>query len=173
VISSVKLGPISVSLPRKTVEKLVQNSRFFALIHEVEVEVNTKVEKIKVIPIGIDFHPVNNSVLHVDFAHVLGDTVMAQVPVKIVGADKSPGLKKGGKLNLVKYHVPLKCDTNNIPEAVEVNVASFGVGRSLFLSSIKLQAGAEMAYDCLVLSITGRGKKDKAESAGQTSAETK
>lgn len=172
-ISSTKLGAIHVSLSKKIVDKMVQSSRFFAEVLDVNLDVNGKKEAVKIIPSNVDFHPVNGSVLHIDFNHITSDTVVAEVPVKIIGADKAPGLKKGGKLNLVRYHVPLKCELSKIPENVEVNISTFGVGRSYFLSNVKFDKGVEMAYDCLILSITGRGKKDKAEDAETQKAETK
>jgi large subunit ribosomal protein L25 len=172
-ISSTKLGAIHVSLSKKIVDKMVQSSRFFAEVIDVSVIVNGKSESIKIIPLNVNFHPVNGSVLHIDFNHITSNIVVAEVPVKIIGADKAPGLKRGGKLNLVRYHVPLKCEINKIPEKVEVNISTFGVGRSYFLSNIKFDKGVEMAYDCLILSITGRGKKDKAEEAQAEKAETK
>jgi large subunit ribosomal protein L25 len=167
VMSSVKFGATSVALSKKIADKMVQSSRFFAEIHNVKVNINGKNEAIKIIPLSVDFHPVNNSILHIDFNHVIGDEVIALVPVKIVGADKAPGLKKGGKLNLVRYHVPLKCKIESIPQNVEVNISTFGVGRSIFLSSVKFEKDVQMAYDCLILSITGRGKKEKAEDEAQ------
>lgn len=165
-ISSAKLGAIHVSLSKKIVDKLVESPKFLAQVFEVEVGGSEKKsQKLKLIPVKVDFHPVSNLVLHIEFNHVVSDEVIALVPVKIVGADKAPGLKKGGKLNLVKYHVPLKCKVESIPDFIEVNIGTFGVGRSIFLSNLTFTKGVEMAYDCLILSITGRGKKDKAEDA--------
>lgn len=163
VISSTELGSIAVSLSAKIADKMVQSSRFFAQILDIKIEVGGKKKSIKIIPLTVDFHPVNSSILHIDFKHVIGKEVIAQVPVKIVGKDKSVGLKKGGKLNTVRYHVPLKCKIDKIPQEVAVDISSFGVGRSFFLSNVKFDKGVEMAYDCLILSITGRGRKDKGE----------
>jgi large subunit ribosomal protein L25 len=173
VISSTKFGPIHLSLCKKIVAKMVQNPSFFANVLEVKIDAEGKAQQIKVIPSKVDFHPVSGNAIHIDFNHITGDSIIAQVPVKIVGADKAPGLKKGGKLNTVRYHVPLKCNLKSIPSQVEVNISTFGVGRSLFLSNLKFEKGVEMAYDCLILSITGRGKKDKAEGEEQAKAETK
>jgi large subunit ribosomal protein L25 len=172
-ISSTEFGAIHVSLSKKIVDKMVQSSRFFAEVLDVNLDVNGKKEAMKIVPLNIDFHPVNGSVLHIDFNHITSNTFVADVPIKIIGADKAPGLKKGGKLNLVRYHVPLKCELGKVPQNVEVNISTFGVGRSYFLSNIKFDKGVEMAYDCLILSITGRGKKDKAEEAETQKAETK
>ncbi len=169
VISSVELGSVAVSLSKKIVDKMIQNNRFFAELIDTKLTTKGQNKAIKIIPLKVDFHPVTNAVWHIDFKHVTEDTIVAQVPVKLIGADKAPGLKKGGKLNMVKYHVPVKCKINNIPENITVNISTFGVGRSFFLSHIKFTDGVEMAYDCLILSITGRGKKDKAEGETQPS----
>jgi large subunit ribosomal protein L25 len=163
VVSSPELGAIPVSAQKKMIEKLVQSPSFLSTVFEAEISKDGKKQKMQMIVSNVDFHPVKSNVLHIDFTHTTGKTVVVQVPVKILGADKSAGLKKGGKLNLVKYHLPLECEINSIPENIGINISSFGVGRSLFLSRIELPQGVKMAYDCLILSITGRGRKEKAE----------
>jgi large subunit ribosomal protein L25 len=172
VISSSEFSSVSVSVQKKVVDKLVQNPAFFATVFEGEISIEGKNKKVKFLPKNVDFHPVSSGVLHIDFIHADKNTVVVDVPVKIVGADKCAGLKKGGKLNLVKYHVPLECDIKSIPEKVEINISNFGIGRSFFLSKLELPKGAKMAYDCLILSITGRGRKEKEEAEAAAVAAT-
>lgn len=170
VISSSEFSSVCVYAQKKVIEKAVQNPAFFATVFEGEVSIEGKNKKVKFLPKKVDFHPVSSQVLHIDFIHANTETVITNVPVKILGADKASGLKKGGKLNLVKYHVPLECDINNIPERIEINISSFGIGRSLFLSKLELPKGVKMAYDCLILSITGRGRKEKEDEAAAVAA---
>jgi large subunit ribosomal protein L25 len=163
IITSSSYGAISVLIEAGVVSKLVENNNFLAMTFDSKVKTASGEQIIKIIPSKVDFHPVNGHVLHIDFLHITQDSLMVQVPVLIVGADKSAGLKRGGKLNLVRYHLPLICSLGSVPRQIEVNVSSFGIGRSVFLSSIALPNGVKMAYDCLVLSVTGRGKKEKGE----------
>lgn len=161
VISSSKGDVVHASLKANVISKLVESPNFFSNVLEATVEGGKK--PIKVLPIKVDFHPVSGSALHVDFVEVSGSKVEVKVPVSVVGTDKAPGLKKGGKLNFVRYHVPLFCKVDSIPTKVEVNISSFGIGRSIFLSNVSLPTGCEMVHDCLILSIIGRGRKEKAE----------
>lgn len=172
VIVSSEIGSISLSINTSAISKMSGSPAFLATVFDVKLNVNGNVREMKIIPTKVDFHPVTGSVLHVDFLHIISDNVIVQVPVKIVGNEKAPGLKKGGKLNLARYHLPLKCKVNMIPEKVDINISTFGIGRSLFLSKLDLPEGSEMAYDCLILSIVGRGRKEKeeAESAVQSNA---
>ena len=162
-VTSNEVGALHYSLDSKQVERLTKHANFFANVISVSAEVAGKKKSLQILPSKIDFHPVNEEILHVDFLHVTSKEVEVKVPVKIVGADKAPGLKKGGKLNLVRYHLPLKAEIKSVPEVIEINIASFGIGKSLFLSNLILPKGVKPAYDCLVLSITGRGKKEKDE----------
>jgi len=162
-VTSNEVGALHYSMDSKQLERLTKHSNFFAKVISITAEVEGKKKNLQILPSKVDFHPVNEEILHVDFLHITSKEVEVKVPVKIIGADKAPGLKKGGKLNLVRYHLPLKAGINSIPELIEINIASFGIGKSLFLSNLVLPKGVKPAYDCLVLSITGRGKKDKEE----------
>lgn len=178
-VTSNELGALHYSLDSKQILRLTKHANFFANLISISAEVAGKKKSLQILPSKIDFHPVNEEILHIDFLHITSKEVQVQVPVKIVGADKAPGLKKGGKLNLVRYHLPLKAELKSIPEVIEINIATFGIGKSLFLSNLILPKGVKIAYDCLVLSITGRGKKEKDEvttegaAAGTKEAATK
>lgn len=171
-ITSNELGSIHYYTNQAETEKLTKSANFFASVINVKVEVEGKKRSIQIIPSKVDFHPVDDTILHIDFLHVTTKEVLVEVPVKLIGGDKTPGLKKGGKLNLVRYHLPLKAAVNNIPEKIEINISTFGIGKSLFLSNITLPKGVTMAYDCLILSITGRGKKDKEEATAESATAT-
>lgn len=160
-ITSNEIGALHYYVKQAVMKKLTKSASFFATIINVVVDIEGKQKKLSIIPTKIDFHPVEDFILHIDFLHVTSNEVLVKVPVKLLGLDKAPGLKKGGKLNLVRYHLPLKASVSSVPKNIEINISTFGIGKSLFLSNLILPKGVKMAHDCLILSITGRGKKDK------------
>lgn len=160
-------GALHYFIEAKEAEKLTKCNNFFAKPIKISTLVKGKKATLEIIPVKIDFHPVNDTILHIDFSHITSEEISLLVPVKIIGADKASGLKKGGKLNLVKYHLPLKSDVKSIPKEIEINISTFGIGKSLFLSNLVLPKNVKMQYDCLILSITGRGKKEKDETPAQ------
>ena len=91
----------------------------------------------------VAFHPVTDRPLHVDFLRVAkGATVTVGVPVVFTNEDASPGLKKGGVLNIVRHEIELEVDADKIPEQIEIDMAGYDVGDSVHVSAVKLPAGA-------------------------------
>jgi large subunit ribosomal protein L25 len=172
-LTSSTLGPIHFSIKTKIMEKMIKSPAFFATALEIDISKFTSKENtgnIKILPKFIDFHPVNDYPIHIDFIHIQKETAILLIPIEITGADKASGLKKGGKLNIARYHVLLECDLSNIPEKIEINISGFGIGRSVFLSKIDLPKGCRLVKDYLILSIIGRGRKEKEEEAAAPTA---
>ena len=91
----------------------------------------------------VAFHPVTDRPLHVDFLRVAkGATVTVGVPVVFTNEDASPGLKKGGVLNIVRHEIELEVDADKIPEQIEIDMAGYDVGDSVHVSAVKLPKGA-------------------------------
>jgi len=91
------------------------------------------------LPREISFDPVTDEPLHIDFLRIVkGMNVILEIPVKFINNDKSPGLKKGGVLNIVRRKVELKCPTENIPTELIVDLENTEIGASIKISSIKL-----------------------------------
>lgn len=163
---SSSLKPFHFSINKKALEKIMKNPAFFGTPIEISLStfgVSQMQGDIRIIPKSVDFHPVNDYPLHIDFFHIQEETATLLIPIEIIGIDRSSGLKKGGKLNIARYHVPLECNLKSIPEKIEINISSFGIGRSVFLSKINLPEGCKVVKDYLILSIIGRGKKEKEE----------
>ena len=87
----------------------------------------------------IDFDILTDEPIHVDFLRIVkGGTVIIEIPVKFINSENSPGLKRGGVLNIVRRKVELKCPTENIPKELIVDLNEADIGTSFKISSIKL-----------------------------------
>ncbi|TCD05153.1 50S ribosomal protein L25/general stress protein Ctc [Erythrobacteraceae bacterium CFH 75059] len=110
------------------------------------VEIALGGETIRTIPKDVALHPVKDRPLHVDFFRLSGDAqIEVAVPVVFVNEDASPGLKKGGVLNIVRHEVQLICSADNIPAEVTIDVTGRDVGDSIHISDVTLPEGTSSA----------------------------
>ena len=136
--------PQSIHVEEKLLNKLLGTGHFFNSV--VMVEVNGKA--VRTLPKDVAFHPVTDRPLHADFLRVSEHaTVNVNVPVRFENEDASPGLKKGGVLNVVRHEIELIVDAADIPEDVVVDLKGFEVGDSIHISSVTLPKGAKTAID--------------------------
>jgi large subunit ribosomal protein L25 len=99
---------------------------------------------IRTLPRDVQFHPVTDRPIHVDFLRLSGDAVITvQVPVHFVDEDKSPGMKRGAVLNIVRHELELDCASNAIPDQINISLADRDVGDSIHISSVVLPAGVK------------------------------
>jgi large subunit ribosomal protein L25 len=106
----------------------------------VEIEIDGK--SIRTLPRDVQFHPVSDRPIHVDFFRLTGDAVITvEVPVHFVDEDKSPGMKRGAVLNIVRHELQLDCPSNAIPDQIEISLAGRDVGDSIHISAVTLPAG--------------------------------
>jgi large subunit ribosomal protein L25 len=106
----------------------------------VEIEIDGK--SIRTLPRDVQFHPVSDRPIHVDFFRLTGDaTITVQVPVHFVDEDKSPGMKRGAVLNIVRHELQLDCPSNAIPDQIEISLAGRDVGDSIHISAVTLPKG--------------------------------
>ena len=132
--------PLSVHVEEKELRRQLGTGHFFNSV--VEVEVGGK--KVRTLPKDVAFHPVTDRPLHADFLRVSKDAkVHVNVPVVFINEDASPGLKKGGVLNIVKHDLDLVCGAGNIPDDVIIDVTGLDVGASIHISDVKLPNGTE------------------------------
>lgn len=136
--------PTMVHVEEKLLNKLLGTGHFFNSV--VMVEVGGK--SIRTLPKDVAFHPVSDRPLHADFLRV-GEhtTVHVNVPVRFENEDASPGLKKGGVLNVVRHDIELVVDAAEIPDDVVVDLTGFEVGESIHISAVKLPKGAKTAIE--------------------------
>ncbi len=128
-------------------------------IRPIELDVDGK--KYKVLTYQIDLDPVSDLPRHIDFINIEGKKeVKVYIPVSFVGREKSPGVKKGGFLNILKRKIQFYVDPMNIPASIEVVVSSMHIGDKIKINDIKLPAGIRPVdkTNFNICSITGRGK---------------
>ena len=134
--------PQMVHVEAKLLDKLLGTGHFFNSV--VMVEVSGK--KIRTIPKDVAFHPVTDRPLHADFLRVSEHAqVTINVPVTFENEEASPGLKRGGVLNIVRHELELICDAAEIPEGITIDLTGYEVGDSIHISAITLPKGVESA----------------------------
>ncbi|HZV17153.1 MAG TPA: 50S ribosomal protein L25/general stress protein Ctc [Sphingobium sp.] len=132
--------PQLVHVEEKILAKLLGTGVFFNSV--VTVEVNGK--KVRTLPKDVAFHPVTERPLHADFLRVSAHAkVTVNVPVRFINEDASPGLKRGGVLNVVRHELELICDAATIPDEIVIDVTGFDVGEAVHISHVKLPKDAE------------------------------
>jgi len=137
-----KLGPVSINLRGNEVRKALLTGNFIANMMELEHEGKRQ----KVIARDVQFHPVSDQVIHVDLFRVDEDTkINVEVPVRFINEEKSPGMKRGGVLNVVRHEVELIVPAGSIPDGIEADLSGLDIGDSVHISSITLPEGAEPA----------------------------
>ena len=130
----------NIHVEEKALIKALMTGHFSNSI--VEVTVNGKA--VRTLPKDVAVHPVSDRPIHVDFMRLAKDaTVHVEVPVSFTNEDASPGLKRGGVLNIVRHELELVCDNDKIPDDIQIDVAGFDIGDSIHISNVKLPAGSE------------------------------
>lgn len=131
--------PTAIHLEEKLLIKALMTGHFFSSV--VELDVDGK--KTTTIAKDVAFHPVTDRPIHADFLRVNKDSkITIEVPVHFINEDKSPGLKRGGVLNIVRHEVELACDASHIPEELMIDVSGFDIGDSIHVSAVAMPAGA-------------------------------
>ena len=125
----------SISVEKKAIKNIVNSDTFLSKVLELDVDG----KKEKVIPRDIAFHVVSEEPIHIDFMRIsAGKKIILEIPVKFINHPDSPGLKRGGVLNIVRRKVELKCPGENIPDDITVDLAGTEIGTSIKISSVKL-----------------------------------
>lgn len=139
VIYGDKKEPVTISLAYKDVYKAIYSGGF--LSHTIDLDVDGTTHK--VIPRDYQLDPVKDFPIHVDFLRIgKNSKINVQVPVHFENEEASPGIKRGGTLNIVHHTLDLTVSADNIPEAVIVDLTGLDIGDSIHISSIKLPQGA-------------------------------
>lgn len=135
--------PLSVHVEEKELVRQLMTGHFFNSIVEIEVGG----AKVRTLPKDVAFHPVTDRPLHADFLRVSADhKVHVNVPVVFTNEAASPGLKRGGVLNIVLHDLDVVCAPDSIPEEVVIDVTGLEVGASIHIHDIKLPAGITAAH---------------------------
>ena len=127
-----------ISVSKKVIKLLIDKENFSSNILTLNIEGNSQ----NVLPREIKFDTITDEPMHVDFLRIVkGAKIALEIPVKFINNEKSPGLKRGGVLNIVRRKVELKCPTENIPDELVVDLENKDIGESFKISSIKLPEG--------------------------------
>ena len=144
VIYGDKKEPLSVHVEEKILARMLSTGHFMNTV--VMVESGGKSHR--TLPKDVQFHPVSSRPIHVDFLRIgAHSSVHVNVPVTFLNEEASPGLKRGGVLNVVRHDLELICDASQIPETIEVDLTGLEVGDSIHISQVNLPKGSKSAID--------------------------
>ena len=126
-----------VSISKKHLKFLLEQENFLSNVLKIKI----KDKEINVLPREVSFDVVTDEPIHVDFLRMVsGRKIVLEIPVRFINNDQSPGLKRGGVLNIVRRKVELKCPTESIPNELVVDLEGLDIGASIKISAINLPA---------------------------------
>ena len=135
---------VSIALDGNEMRQLIFGGHFLTTIFEVDVDGG----RTRVIPRDYQLDPVKDFPLHIDFMRLAeGQMLRVEVPVHFTGQDNSPGLKRGGTLNVVRHTVELLVPSDAIPDALEADLSGLDITDSLHISAVQLPGGARPVID--------------------------
>jgi large subunit ribosomal protein L25 len=165
-------APLPISIPYKEAHRQIYAGGF--LSHILTLDVNG--EKHRVIPRDYQLDPVKDFPIHVDFLRVgAGTKITVDVRVRFINEENSPGLKRGGVLNIVRHTVELSCPGDSIPEELVVDLTDNDIGDSLHISMVKLPAGVTPVIrdrDFTIATIAAPSALRSDEAGAEATAET-
>ena len=149
--------PVAINLRQNEVVKAINTGQFLSstatLVHDGKKQL--------VIPQAIQMHPVSDKPQHVDLFRVKKDQIITvEVTVNFLNEEESPGLKKGGALNVVRHAVELNVRADSIPDSLDADLTGLDIGDNVKISDINLPGGAEPTItdrDFTIASVVGRG----------------
>ena len=135
-------APVAVSVKYNEVLKAINSGQFLSNMIEISHDGKSQ----KVLTKDVQFHPVTDMPVHLDFYRVTAKSIIeVEVSVNFVGEDVAPGLKEGGTLNVVRYAIEVKCPAGSIPDAIEVDVSAMEIGDAIHISEVTLPEGVKPA----------------------------
>jgi len=143
VIYGGKEEPTPIHVEAKELVRQLGTGHFMNSIIMIEVAGG---KPVRAIPKDVAFDPVSDRPIHADFLRLSKDAkIQVAVPVIFVNEEASPGLKKGGVLNVVRHELELVCESDKIPDDITIDVTGKDIGDSIHISEVKLPEGAESA----------------------------
>jgi large subunit ribosomal protein L25 len=173
VIYGEKQPPLAIALSYKDIFYKIHGGGFLTTVATIDVGG----QKIQVLPKDYQLDPVKDFPLHVDFLRVGKDTVVnVNVPVHFINEEKSPGIKRGGVLNIVRHEVEFHCPANAIPDSITVDLSGAEIGDSIHISAVTLPAGvkpviADRDFTIATVAGTAAAKPETDEAAAPAAAE--
>jgi large subunit ribosomal protein L25 len=171
VIYGGKEEPQTIHVEEKELRRQLGTGHFMNSIVMIELGG----QSLRTLPKDVAFHPVTDRPLHVDFLRLSKDAkVEVLVPVVFVNEEASPGLKKGGVLNIVRHELDLICASDKIPDEIQIDVTGLEVGDSIHISHVTLPSGATSAItdrDFTIATIVAPSALRSSEGDNETPAE--
>jgi large subunit ribosomal protein L25 len=135
-----KAAPENVAVERHALERQVETGNFLTTLYMLDIAG----KKQRVIPRAVQVDPVSDRPVHVDFMRLdEGAKVKLNIPVRFKNQSESPGLKKGGVLNIIRHDIEMLCPADSIPDSVEVDLAGLDIHGTVHISNIKLPDGVK------------------------------
>ena len=139
VVYGDKKDPTTISLEPRALDKQLNTGNFFSTVYSVDIDGGGAE---RVLPRDVQFHPVNGRAMHVDFLRVSKATrTNVNVSCVFVNEEESPGLKRGGLLNIVRHEIEVICGVDDIPNQFEFDLTGLDIGDSLHISAIEMPEG--------------------------------
>ena len=133
-----KKDNLKISLKKLHLQNIIKTETFMSKVFDLDIDGQAE----KALAREIAYDPLSDEPIHIDFLRITkGSKIILEIPVNFINQDKSPGLKKGGVLNIVRRKVELKCPTENIPDEIIVDLNNIEINTSLKISSVKLPEG--------------------------------
>ena len=172
VIYGDKKTPIMITLSRNELVKLINQGGFLTRQYDVKFDGATE----RVLPRDVQLHPVTDEPLHIDFLRLAkGATVVIEVPVNFINEEDSPGLKRGGVLNIVRREIEMEVPATAIPENIEVDLAGLDINDAVKISAVSLPEGCKPTITDRDFTIAGvvapSGMKSEEEEAAEEELE--
>ena len=144
VIYGDRQEPVSIHVEEKALVRALSNGHFMNTV----VMIDVGGDKARTLPKDVQFHPVTDRPLHVDFFRI-GEhsTVHVAIPVRFINEEEAPGITRGGVLNVVRHELELVCDAASIPEEVVIDLTGYDVGDSVHISAVAIPQGAHWAIE--------------------------
>lgn len=163
--------PVSISLEPRELGRVLARPGFFNHLVEISVDGTTH----RTLPREVQYHPVTDAPLHIDFQRVgSGSQVTVAVPVVFVNQEQSPGLRRGGILNVVRHEIEMVCSVDSIPEQIVADLTGLDIGDSLHIGRVELPAQARPVIqerDFTIASIAASSAvREEAAAAAATAA---
>ncbi len=144
VIYGDKKEPLAVHVEEKLLAKMLSTGHFMNTV----VMIDAGGEPHRTLPKDVQFHPVSSRPIHVDFLRIGEHSqITVAIPVRFDDEEESPGIKRGGVLNVVRHELELVCDAAHIPEEIHVSLAGLDIGDSIHISAVTLPEGTKSAID--------------------------
>jgi large subunit ribosomal protein L25 len=144
VVYGDKKNPLSVHVEEKLLVKMLSTGHFMNSVVMIELEGKPN----RTLPKDVQFHPVTSRPVHVDFLRIGEHSkVTVAIPVRFDNEEASPGLKRGGVLNIVQHELELVCDAAHIPDEIHIPLDGLEIGDSIHISEVKLPEGTKVAIE--------------------------